>query len=120
MWLRKASEIIGAVSGLVLCFIFFYTPSKAQKTVITPAVAAGFRTAQRCYPSTLKLRQFKLNVVPGDNFQVGRQHLLGLGLFRRIFVADAVRNDSLIWAHEFIHGFGVIGHPRTIFDKCDL
>jgi hypothetical protein len=120
MWLRKVLEISGITIIILVGFVLCYAPSNAQRYKPTKAVQEGFKLAQKCHPSNFRIEQFELNVVPGDGFRVFGQDDIGFGLFRRIFIAESVKNNPRWWAHEFLHGFGIIGHPKSVFARCDL
>lgn len=119
--LRHVLSITMIVSIATFGWIEFYHPSGAFKVQPPPAAIQGFEIAQNCYPSHFELSDMSLYIVPGRSFKVlYSSDKLGYTLYHKIFIAQGSINDPKSWAHEFIHSFGVMGHPKDIFERCSL
>lgn len=122
LFVRKVLEVIGACVLVVSVFVMCYTPLHSSRIEPTDAARVGFKIAQNCFPSSLKLEEITLNEVKGNDFQIlfDATPVVGFGLYRHVFVAEKFKDDTITWAHEFIHSFGVVGHPKNIFNRCNL
>jgi hypothetical protein len=122
MFVRKVLEVIGACVFVLGFFVFCYTPLHSSHIKANDAATEGFKKAQACFSSPMRLEQVALNTVPGDGFKVllSSTPVVGFGLYRRVYIAEAFVDDTLTWAHEFVHAMGVVGHPTDIFDRCGL
>jgi hypothetical protein len=108
----------------VVTFLVYYEPYGAIKIPKNPAIQAGFQMAQNCLPSNHKISDVKFYKVPVKQLtilfffgqKIGYTNLAQ----QKIFVVESEQNNSITWAHEFIHTFGIMGHPKSIFDRCNL
>lgn len=108
----------------VVTFLICYTPRNAYKIPLNPSIQNGFKMAQKCFPSDIKISDVEFYKIPGKRFsilfftgtKVGYTNLAQ----RKIFVAEAEQRNVYTWAHEFIHVFGIVGHPKSIFNRCNL